>query len=313
MEFIKSSEFPHYFTCPFCPHKGGSTLKVITNGVRCKTCQREYKIRNHILEFVKDEELDKETRRELKGNKISLSKENIEHYAKKDEWSDYYNHFVDLKFNYLLGFMKSVPAKGIISLGSGPGFELKQLLKRKHLQTVFSSDLAYSTTRVVPQALKDFDVRLSLFTSDINHTPVIPNDEYPLLIYEALHHTGDIHQAIEKLMQKKFKNIFFVEPATNFVIRILARFNLAQRIEYSGVKPDFLNIPTLRKLAKKHKYNLRIKTLWDIPEEFARVICKKGSLTEKLLLGTIDLISKISDKFQFGSFAVVSLERKNKL
>lgn len=310
--FIKISALPRYFTCPFCQTKDKTTLRVIETGLRCQNCQRKFLIRSNILEFVVNKDLDSETRRELKGNRLSLTKKNIEHYATKDEWSSYYNHFVNQKFSYLMSFLNSVRIKGIISLGSGPGFELKQILRRKQIDTIFSSDLAYSTTRVVPTALKDFNITLCLFTSDINNTPVIPNDFFPILIYEALHHTGNIHLSIEKLLQRKFKNIFFVEPSTNFVIKILAKFNLAQRIEYSGVKPDFLDIGKLKRLAKKYKYNLKIRTLWDVPEEFFRVICKKESLLQTVLLGLIDLISKVGDKFQFGSFSVVSLERNSK-
>lgn len=312
IKFIKTSDLSKYFTCPFCLVKGRTTLETISNGLRCRKCQRRFLIRNHILEFIVDKELDSETRRELRGNRIALTKKNIEHYATKDEWSSYYNHFVNQKFGYLMSYLNSVRMKGITSLGSGPGFELKQILKRKQIDTIFSSDLAFSTTRVVPIALKDFDITLCLFTSDINNTPVLSNDSFPVLVYEALHHTGSIHLAIEKLLQKKYKNIFFVEPSTNFVIKILAKFNLAQRIEYSGVKPDFLDIGKLKRLAKKYKYKLKIRTLWDVPEEFIRVVCKKESSLEKILVWLIDLISKVGDKFQFGSFAVVSLERRSK-
>jgi DNA-directed RNA polymerase subunit RPC12/RpoP len=309
IKFIKISDFPKYFTCPFCFTKGKTSLTETTNGVRCKNCQRKFLVKNHILEFIVNKELDNETRRELKGNRISLAKKNIEHYANKDNWSNYYNHFVNKKFGYLIKYLDAVRMQGIVSLGSGPGFELKQLLKRKPIYTIFSSDLAYSTTRVVPVALKDFNIILCLFTSDINNTPVIPNDSFPILIYEALHHTGNIHLSIEKLLQKRFKNIFFVEPSTNFMIKILAKFNLAQRVEYSGVKPDFLDIEKLKRLAKKYNYDLKIRTLWDVPEEYFRVICKKESLLQTILLGIIDLISTVGDKIQFGSFAVVALER----
>lgn len=310
IKYIKRIDYPKYFSCPFCATKLKSTLKVASNGLICKICTRKYQTKNNILEFVLHQDLDKETKRELKGNQISLSKENIKHYANKDGWSNYYNHFVNQKFDYLLSYLNSIPMKGIISLGSGPGFELKEILKRKKIGNIFSSDLAYSATTVVPIALKEYDINLCLFTSDLNHTPVIPNKTMPILIYEALHHTGDIHFTIEDLLKRKFKNVLFVEPSTNFLIKILAKFGLAQRIEYSGLKPDFVDIEILKRLAKKYKYKLRIHTLWDVPEDFFRVICKKGSFIEPILLKIIDFISRTGDLFQFGSFAIVSLEKK---
>ncbi|OGM15580.1 hypothetical protein A2V56_00270 [Candidatus Woesebacteria bacterium RBG_19FT_COMBO_42_9] len=309
INFIKISDFPKYFTCPYCPRNGKTSLQVIKNGVHCQKCQRKFLIRNHILEFVINKELDSETKRELKGNSYPLTKKNIEHYANKDKWSAYYNHFVNQKFEYLLKFLDSIHMGGIISLGSGHGFELKEILKRKKFNLVFSSDLAYAATSIVPVTLKDYNVDLGLFTSDLNHTPVIPNNDMPILIYEALHHTGDIHFTVEELLKRKFKNILFVEPTTNFLIKILAKFNLAQRVEYSGLKPDFLDIDILKKLSKKYNYNLKIRTLWDIPEDYFRVICKRDSLLQTILLKFIDIFSQVGNVFQFGSFAVVSLEQ----
>lgn len=311
-KFVRVSQLPNFFTCPFCTPKITPKLKVFKNGLLCPNCKRKYPIKNNIVQFVHIKDLDRETKRELKGNSYSLSKKNIKHYANKDKWSSYYNHFSNQKFNYLITYLNSFPVNGIISLGSGTGFELKEILKRKKINKIFSSDLAFSATSVVPTTLKDFDINLCLFTSDLNRTPALPDDNLPILIYEALHHTKDIHSTIEKLLQRGFKNLLFVEPSTNFLIRILAKFGLAQRIEYSGLKPDFLDIGILKKLAKKHKYKLKIHTLWDVPEDFFRVICKNESFFQTVLLRLIDLISQIGDVFKFGSFAIVSLERNNK-
>lgn len=134
IKYIPTSVLTRIFTCPQCLLMNSQTLKTIRNGVQCSICKKKYFIKNNILEFVIDENLDKETRRELKGNSFKLNKKNIEHYAKKDEWSNYYNHFVDQKFRYLIKYLASIDMKGIVSLGSGPGFELKEILKRKKNQ-----------------------------------------------------------------------------------------------------------------------------------------------------------------------------------
>lgn len=311
IKFIPITLFPKYFTCPICSTEKKKVLKVIKNGVRCQNCKRKYLIKKNILEFVDYRDLDSKTKRELKGNRYPLTKKNIEHYANKDSWSNYYNHFANQKIDHLITYLNLIPMKGVISLGSGTGFELKEILKRKQINLIFSSDLSFSATSIVPTTLKGFDINLCLFTSDLNHVPVVPNDSLPILIYEALHHAGDIHLTIEKLLQKRFKNILFVEPSTNFLVKILAKLGLAQRIEYSGLKPEFLNIGILKKLSKKYKYKLKIRTLWEIPEDYFRIICKKESLLQSILLRLIDLISRIGNLFQFGSFAIVSLERIN--
>ena len=308
LKYLPTKLIPEYFTCPFCFATTGTTLKVIKNGTFCQKCKRGYLIKNNILQFVSPKELNKETQRELKGNSYIVTKEDVSHYANKDKWSKYYNHFANQKFKYLTAFLDVVSLDGIISLGSGTGFELKEILKRRKVNLVFSSDLAFASTSVVPTTLRGRNIQLCLFTSDLNRTPVRPNPHLPILIYEALHHTQDIHSTIAKLLRKRYKNILFVEPTTNFVVKFLALFGLAQRVEYSGLKPEFLDIGILKKLARKHKYNLKIRTLWHIPEDYFRFICKKGSKLESPLLKLIDLFSLLGNVFQFGSFSVVSLE-----
>ncbi|KKQ95039.1 MAG: hypothetical protein UT21_C0009G0004 [Candidatus Woesebacteria bacterium GW2011_GWA1_39_11b] len=309
IKYLSVSRLPGYFRCPYCSPQLNTKLNASNKELLCPNCKRKYPIKNNIVQFVISKDLDKETKRELKGNSFSLSKKNIEHFANKDVWSNYYNHFANQKINYLIAYLNSIRPKGIVSLGSGTGFELKEILKRKHINLIFSSDLAFAATSVVPVTLRGLNLKICLFTSDLNHVPVRPNDSLPILIYEALHHTRDIHSTIEKLLQKKYKNIFFIEPCTNFIIKILAKYNLAQRVEYSGLKPDFLDIGILKKLSKKYEYKLKIRTLWDIPEDYIRIICKKDSLLQTILLKFIDIFSWTGNLFHFGSFAVVSLER----
>lgn len=308
LRYLPKKLFPEYLTCPFCFATRGTTLKITNKGVYCQKCKRVYLVRKNILQFVSPKELDKETQRELHGNSYIFTKEDINHYANKDKWSKYYNHFSNQKFTHLVAFLKAIDFDGIVSLGSGTGFELKEILKRKKVNLVFSSDLAFAPTSVVPITLSGRDIKLCLFTSDLNRVPLRPNPRLPVLIYEALHHTENIHSTIEKLLRRRYKNILFVEPTTNFVIKFLALFGLAQRVEYSGLKPEFLDIGILKKLARKHKYNLKIRTLWHIPEDYFRFICKKGSKLESPLLKLIDLFSQLGSIFQFGSFSVVSLE-----
>ena len=105
--------------------------------------------------------------------------------------------------------------------------------------------------------------------------------------------------------------MLFVEPCTNLLIKILAKFGLAQRIEYSGVRPDFIDLGKVKKLATTYHYWADIKTIWDIPEEYIRLICKKGSGLESIFLKLIDAASAVGDLFNFGSFAVVSLNKKD--
>lgn len=308
--YLSYNESVKFLTCPKCFKPNGSTLQYGGGYFICTKCKQKYPIKNKIIELVNPKLLSKQVRNELKGNVIPLTSKNIKRFATKDKWSNYYNHFVSQKIDYLVQGLEKIKAEGIISLGSGPGFELKQILKRKHYPLVFSSDLAITTTKIVPHSLKGFDITLCLFTSDLNFIPVLPKKTLPILIYEALHHTKNSTKTIEKMMKKKYENIFFVEPCTNFLIKFLAKLGLAQREEYSGLIPDFIDLEKLKKTVGRYGYHANIKTIWDIPEEYIRLICKKGSGIESALLKAIDLASAIGNLFNFGSFAIVHLHNE---
>lgn len=308
---IPLSKTLNYLTCPFCPRPNGTTLKGEKGALRCSVCKRKYKITSNIIEFVRPGDLDSETARELRGNTFKLTRENIKHYENKDKWSNYYNHFVEKKMNLLLNKLKKIRKSGIVSLGSGPGFEIKQLLKRKKLKTIFSSDLAYSATRVVPHTLKSYRINLCLFTSDLNRPPVRQDVNFPIVIYEALHHTGDMVATIEKFLERNYKHILFVEPSTNFLVRIMAKLGLAERVEYSGLKPEFLDLNKLKTVAEKYDYQISVDTIWEVPEDYFRIFCKKEGIVQNLLVGLIDLTTYVGNFFKFGNFAIVSLERQD--
>jgi len=311
LSYLKLSRVIEFLTCPKCFITPKSSLYYKNGDFYCKGCKQKYPVRGKIIELINPDVLSEQVKRELLGNDITPTKKNIEHYSKKDRWSRYYNHFVNQKINYLLKMMKRTNFKGIISLGSGSGFEIKEILKKKRFPLVISSDLAYSATRIVPHTLKGFDLTVCLFTSDLNFTPVIPNEFYPILIYEALHHTKNSIKTLGKMMQKGYQNIFFVEPCTNFLVKIMVKLGLAQRAEYSGVIPDFVDLSKVKNLASKHKYSVSINTIWEIPEDYFRIICKKKSILQQILLCFIDIISRVGNLFQFGSFAIVSLKRTN--
>jgi hypothetical protein len=50
---------------------------------------------------------------------------------------------------------------------------------------------------------------------------------------------------------------------------------LAQREEYSGLKPKWLELKKLRKLCRRHGYEMFVTTMWEIPEEYFRKFYKK--------------------------------------
>lgn len=307
LKYLDYKEAINFLTCPRCYTPQKSTLQYRRGYFFCKKCKQKYPIKNRIIQLINPKMISKQVKNELKGNIILLTKENIKRFATKDKWSSYYNHFVNQKINYLMQGLEKIKMTGIVSLGSGPGFEIKQILKRKYIPLVFSSDLAYSATRIVPYTLEELGVTLCLFTSDLNYVPVLRNTNHPILVYEALHHTKDSHKTLEGMLKRKYHDLLFVEPCTNFLIKIMARIGLAQREEYSGLIPDFIDLNKVKSLADKYGYEIKISTIWEVPEEYIRKICKKGSLLESILLLLIDFASMVGKVFNFGSFAIVHL------
>lgn len=311
LRYLPFLQVPEYLTCPKC-FISPSSLVYKNNCFVCSKCKYKYPINGRIIELINKNVLGKQAKSELSGNEITPTKENIEHYAKKDQWSKYYNHIVKQKIDYLMRGLEKAHFEGLISLGSGPGFEIKEILKRKRFPLAFSSDIAITATSIVPHTLKGYNVEICLFTSDLNHPPALVNDKFPILIYEALHHTDDSVKTLGNLMRKGYYDIFFVEPCTNFFVKFLAKIGLAQRIEYSGVRPDFLDLNKIKEVAKKYNYKIYINTLWDIPEEYVRKICSKGSATEKVIQKFTDLFSQFTNLLNFGSFAIVHLAKNVK-
>jgi len=306
---IKKDKYTQFLTCPFCATRDRSTLLYTRSGFKCKSCNNVYPLRKGIIEFVKQEVLDKHTKNELSGNKIKLDKKTITHYANKDKWSKYYNHFVDIKINKVLKAIKAADRNVIVSLGSGPGFELKEIMKRKKFDTLLSSDLAFSATAIVPTTLKKYNCGYILFTSDLNYPPVLKRNDQVILIYEALHHTKDAHKTVGKLMSKKYDHIVFVEPITNIFVKLLSLIGIAQREEYSGLIPNFIILSKIKELAIKYKYNINVNTMWEIPEDYFRLVIKKKSRLEQPMIKLIDIISYLGNLIKFGNFAVVHLEK----
>jgi hypothetical protein len=91
-----------------------------------------------------------------------------------------------------------------------------------------------------------------------------------VIVFEALHHTPDMHVTIDRLLARRYRCIAFVEPTSNALIRWAARRGLAQRKEYSGCIPGRLDLGRLAQMARAHNYAVTRTTLWELPEDYYR-------------------------------------------
>jgi uncharacterized protein YbaR (Trm112 family) len=295
------------FSCSCAPD---SNLCVEHEQAVCQQCGRRYPIRDGILEFVDPAGLDDEKARELAGNSYTkFTPEFIRKMASKDSWGAYHCHFHDLKIRHLLRYLNRLGDTPLASLGSGSGFELKMILKQRHFRRVFSSDLSYQNVQIVPYSLEAVNTEVCLFTSDLDACP-LKDRELPILIYEALHHTPDMHATLERLLRYGYTNIFFVEPTGNWLVRALARLGLAQRVEYSGVKPGLLRLDRLRQLCREYGYQASITAVLEFPEDYFRKICPKDGAWQSFLLGCMDLMSLLLRPFNFGYMTIGHLRKR---
>lgn len=292
-----------------CSCAADSCLRVEGDHATCQQCGRIYPIRDDILEFVDPAGLDDEKARELAGNSYrKFTPEFIRKMAAKDSWGVYHCHFHDLKIRHLLRYLNRLGDTPLASLGSGSGFELKMILKQRHFSRVFSSDLSYQNVLIVPYSLEAAATEVCLFTSDLDLCP-LKDKAMPILIYEALHHTPDMHATLEGLLRYGYANIFFVEPTGNWLVRALARLGLAQRVEYSGVKPGLLCLDQLRRLCAQYGYRASLTTMLEFPEDYFRKICPRDGAWQSFLLGCMDLMSRLLRPFHFGYMTIGHLRK----
>jgi hypothetical protein len=283
----------------------------------CLRCDAKYPWIDGVLQFVDPEALDAEKARELAGNTLSLDDDTVEHYLRKVDWNPLLKHWSSQKLAILRRYLTDLEPKSLAFLGTGTGFEVPPLLEWKgEADELLLSDLSASAMQIARVRMSQAGLprhgNCSYFTSDLDAVPLRSTDSN-LVIYECLHHTGDMHAALERMLAFGYRTISFVEPTNNWAIRALARRGLAQRIEYSGVDPDRLDIRRVRQLARAYGYRMRLQTMWELPIDYVASVGRKLHLrqewAERLAMSLCGALSLVGRPFHFGNFTICSLVR----
>lgn len=289
-------------------------LAIDGDKARCQDCHRELKISTEgILQFVIASELDAPTAQELVGHTYDLSQPQIESKVLAERnsiWKNYYSRNRMKTMQHLSSYLDRVNCEQMFFLGVGTGREIEYLLSFRKLDTVFCSDLSYTSLRMIPTRLAAYDLKIGLFTSDLQRCPVKCRD-IPVVIVNALHHTQDMHAVIESLLARQYDNLFLVEPTDNFLIRLLARYGIAQRQEYSGVVPVRLDLPRLKEMCRKHHYQVALRTHWAFPRDYYRKIFGSSMRFQKVFFPLLNGISILTNMVQFGNFSIVHIHKSN--
>ncbi len=307
---LHPAAFLHLLSCS-CP--AGGSLVCVDDRVACDSCGREYSISDDlILELVDPATLDAEKLRELEGNTSELTAERAGAMILSgmlDISDEYYVRSRMRSIRCLSGYLDGVASNQVISLGSGPGREIRYLMYSRQFDRVFCSDLSITALQGTQYGLERFEMELGLFTSDLDACPVKRTD-IPILIVNALHHTGDMHGALERLLGNGYRDILLVEPTNNFVLRYLESRGISRRIEYSGVYPGRLELKRLRASGTSHNYSVSVTTGWALPEDYYRRLFGRSRRLERAVLGFLDLFSAVTNPVKFGNYSVVHLSKR---
>ena len=277
---------------------------------------KKYKILDqNIIEFCSLEDLKDEEHKLREVNGIDNAQKLYQGASLVNRWNDYRLHCRMAKLKLLTGELFKSDISTLVFLGAGAATEITQILdmdKEKKIKRILASDISVNACKIIAERLEKYDIEATIFSSDIDYCPVKKSNNYPIVICDALHHTPDMHESIDRLLQYGYKNIYFVEPANNFIVKLLEKFGLARRKEYSGCIPGRLEIKKLKLLASNYKYKIKINTLWEFPEDYYRKIFGKigeNRAIEACFLAIVDLWSYMTNYVKIGNFAIVHLEK----
>lgn len=295
------------------PYTGGEALTLSGDTVMDEKFDKKYRVTHDITEFVEFDSVDDHKKQEISYTFAYKDDEKINEQLLKHTWSGYYNYFQTGKFHQILKLVARCDQDEFAVLGCGSGYDVGQLIfLGAKPRRIYASDLSIHSVRIVPHQLRQFGYagELALFTSDLDYVP-LRSRAVPIIVFEALHHTPEMHHSIEKLLKYGYDNVIFVEPTNNFLIRWLAKRGLAQRIEYSGLKPGRLDLPRLRAMAAEQGYALSIRTLWEFPEDyFRRLPGNRVPLVEWTFLRALSVWSALSNLVKFGNMSIVHLVKR---
>lgn len=275
----------------------------------CSVTRKRFPIKDEIVDFVEPQILDNIALGELSGNDFVGSDADMEAYIRKYDSYPAARHITTKDINLVVKYLRQIGSDELCCLGAGGGMEAMLIAQKYPLKRIYCSDIAQSKHRVVLRSLQSLDLQVGLFASDFDHCPWAAT-EIPLLIHQALHHTGSgMHQTLRTLLSYGFRNLILVEPTKHVLTGALARFGLAQRVEYSGVTPGRLDIAEVHSCATKFGYRMTITTNWSFPPDYFRILGGHNRIIGSGLLKTFDGISWCTNLLSCGNNSVCWLSK----
>jgi len=308
---LPTAEILRHFLCPAC---GASRLAAGEGTIECAECRRTYPVRQGVIDFVLYDRLGATEHGEIRAMTIPPDDTaRACRLVEKDTWDRIQTHFLLRGIRVAAGFLAAYPPGRTVlaTVGSGAGFELRMLGRFRPLTTVLASDISWSAAALVPESVSTAEGALGLFACDVNLCPLRRDARLILFVFEALHHTDDVHATIDRLLATTCDHLVFVEPTRNWLVSLLARFGLTMRVEYSGLKPDWVDLGRVRAIARRRGFEMRAVTWWPFPDSLVPGFVKRSRLLSALLCAAVDTISALTAPFRFGAMSAVHLWRSD--
>ena len=222
MEPISKEDLLTYFYCPDC---GSSDLVAVTDAIVCRACHRQYPEKHGVIDFLLYDQLSESEKRELKAMTLPLDRQKLQWIVEKEKWDRIQTHFLMRGIRAAMRYLSKYNRLGktLVTLGSGAGFELRVLSEFISFDKIIASDISWSASHAIRMSVEARTGMLGLFTCDFNRCPVKRSSEMVCFVFEALHHTDNVHMTIENLISKNFDHIVFVEPTRNWLINSVSR------------------------------------------------------------------------------------------
>jgi hypothetical protein len=308
MEPISKEDLLTYFYCPDC---GSSDLAAVTDAIVCRACQRQYLEKHGVVDFLLYDQLKESEKRELKAMTLPLDGQKLRWIVEKEKWDRIQTHFlmrgIRAAMRYLSKYAR--PGNTLVTLGSGAGFELRVLSQFLSFDKIIASDISWTASHAITTSVEERTGMLGLFACDFNRCPVKRSADVVCFVFEALHHTDNVHTTIENLISRNFDHLVLVEPTRNWFVNLLSKVGLTMNIEYSGLKPDWIDLRSVRTIAHRHGYRMEVTTWWPFPDSMVPKWVKKSNVFSMMLCYAVDSLSYLTNLFHFGGMSAVHMEK----
>jgi uncharacterized protein YbaR (Trm112 family) len=295
-----------------CPACRSDRLRADESAIVCENCERAFPCRRGVADYVIPDQLDASGARRRAANAVELDSEKAvrRRLRRATAGNPLVRAQTRRSMRVVDKFMSGYGRRWtLVSLGSGPGFELPLLFERHTFARVYSSDIAWSSTSLVPQIMHCYRGELGLFAADFEHIPLTRRDDLVGFVFLALHRAADPHRSLAAMLEQTFDHLVLVEPLSNPLVELLDRVRLACVPGYRATCPQRLQPRRMQEIAREHGFEMRMETWWEVPRWMLprRVRKSRYGWVPLFLLG--EAVSRALRERGLGTMAAVHFRR----